>query len=108
MKTLFFILLMFTGCATTQQDKLTEDLASHVMKCACMIKEGLKVDPYKLNWNDKSKLKEQIDNCRCTIEFKMDEVEQPLDYIRPNTSFVQTVGGYPWDPDYKHLKELDK
>lgn len=107
MKTLLTIILTMSSCATTKQfDKVAEDLPGHAGNCICLINEDQKINSWEIDWKNKSKLQKQIQNCRCTIEFTMDEVEDPQTYIKPGTKFYQNKLGYPWDKDQKRMEQV--
>lgn len=91
--------LLLASCATTR-DPLQEQLAEHVTYCMCLLKKGTSAS-YQVNWKDKNNLNDQVESCKCTVEFRMSEVDEPRDYIKPGTKFyVPQHAVYPWDPDY--------
>ena len=106
------LLLVLVSCQTTKetpppQDRLQGDLSAYVTKCACEIKEGLELQSWNIAWNDNEKLKQQIVGCQCTMDFTINDVKEPLKYIKPGTSFYQLVQGNPWDKDYKRLEKVE-
>lgn len=101
------ILVTLISCQTTKQDRLQEDLSSYVTKCACQIKEGLEIQSWSISWEDKEKLKEQIVGCQCTMDFTINDIKNPLKYIKPGTTFYQQGQGNPWDKNYKQLKKVE-
>lgn len=101
MKKLLAIALFLNGCAA-QKDRITDDLPSHVKECACELDPKTKTEPANISWNNKSQLKKQIRYCKCALIINdFDDVENPLEYIKPGTKFFAPTKMYPWDETFK-------
>ena len=105
MKYLLAIALFLNGCATTQ-DRLQEKLPEYITRCGCLLQEGMKDPIHQVNWQNKSQLKQQFQSCQCTMEFGFDDVDNPLVYLKPGTTFYQKVKGYPWDENYRRIEQI--
>lgn len=104
MKYLIAIVLFLNGCTTT--DKLQDNLAEYITRCGCMLQDDMKEPIHQVDWHNKSELKQQFKSCQCTMEFGFDDVNAPLQYLKPGTTFYQKTKGYPWDPDFKRIIEV--
>lgn len=96
------IVLFLNGCKTSYKnlklDPLQLNLSlEHVQRCACRLKKDVKISPHQINWKDKKILNTQIEHCQCTIQFEMNDVEDPTEYIKPGTAFWQEGPQMPWD-----------
>jgi hypothetical protein len=101
--------LLLGSCATTpKQDKLQVELKEHTQRCVCLMNPKEKINSFQLNWKDKDVISKQIKHCQCTIEFKMDEVENPTDYVKAGTTFMRQGSAMPWDKEeYERLYKVD-
>lgn len=105
MKFLFAIVIFLGSCATT--DKLQDNLPQYVTRCGCMLQDDA-MPNHNLDWHDKSALKKQFKTCQCSVEFGFDDINDPLAYIKPGTTFYQKKKGYPWDPDFKRIEQVQE
>lgn len=93
--------LFFTSCATLPKDEIALDLPKHVSNCMCLTQGG-ETDSSKINWKNKSEIKKKIQFCKCTLEITdFDDIEDPLDYIKPGTEFYSPTKLYPWEKEYR-------
>lgn len=107
MKLILFVLLLFTSCATVKKDPLQDNLSQYVSKCMCLMKLGTELESWQINWKDRASFEEQIQECKCEMRFRMDDIAQPLDYIKPNTTFYRQHRDYPWKPEQIRIEQIN-
>lgn len=100
--------LLLGSCATTKQDYLQASLKEHTQRCVCLLQPDAKIQSFQINWKNKEVLNKQIKHCQCTVQFYMEDVENPTDYVKTGTTFMQECfKKMPWDLDNERLCKVD-